>query len=72
MGVNTVLSSLLFNSAEKNPSAHVAYAVIKPCVLKAVGQSYYDILRRTVHACICVQSTQGMYKYNVGQRFATS
>ena len=69
---NKVLNYLFFNAAEKNPSAHEAFAVIKPCVMKAVGQSYYDIVRRTVHACFCVQSTQGMYKVNVGQRFATS
>jgi hypothetical protein len=52
-----ILSSLLFNAAEKNPPAHEAFAVIKPCVLKAVGQWYYDIVRRTLYACICVQST---------------
>ena len=55
---------------KKNPFVHEAFAVIKPRVLKAVGKSYYDIVRRKVHACICVQSTQGTHKYNGGQRFA--
>jgi hypothetical protein len=62
MWVNKVLGFLLLNAEEKNPSAHEAFAVIKPCVLKAVGQSCYNIVIRTVHACICVQPTQGMYK----------
>jgi len=63
MWVNKVLGFLLFNAAEKNSSAHEAFAVIKPCVLKAVGQSYYNTVIRTVPVCICVQPAQGMYKY---------
>jgi len=57
---------------KKNPSAHEAFTVIKPCVLKAVGQSYYDKVRRRVHACICLQFTHGIYIYNAGHRFVTS
>jgi hypothetical protein len=57
---------------KKISSAHEAFAVIKTCVLKAVGKSYHDIVNRTAHDCICVQSKQGIYKYNVGQRCATS
>jgi len=57
---------------EKKPPAHEAFPVIKPFVLKAVGQSYYDKVRRRAHGCICVEFTQGMYIYNVDHRFVTS